>query len=726
MQTRTQSLWVPCKGPKRKGDNRMLNQKPILSLRNVTLSPGASVAASSFISGIVDPESNPIASYAFWDAGVGGGHFVLNGVIQPAGKWIVVSAANLASLSYVGATGTSAERIFVTVNDGTSWSATMTSLASTVAPVNHRPVVTASNISLSANASVAASTLIGTVSDVDGDAITKYSFLDAGLGGGHFVLNGVAQAANTWITVDAANLASLSYVGAGATHNEQILVRAFDGSAWSVAASAVASITNHAAVVTPAAVSVEAFAAVSASSFITSAVDPDGDAIKSYGFMDTAGGGYFLLNGLKQAAGAWITVKADQLGALSYVGAAAAGSEQIKIRAFDGKVWSTPVTATVTSTTAAGDPWSMLSDAGIKADVTRLVVGNSLGYAGLLKILQDAAVGGITSSEFVSLKTLDGLFNATGGITVSNYLDDIADRLINGDAANMTWTGGGATHVALGNLASGTTQTQMDRLIGKWLLGTDLPTALGSYKVDSDPLFGGSGGPSYGNVNQGSLGDCYLLASLAEIALRDPGIIKSMFTDNGNGTYGVRFFVNGVAEYVTVDNRLPYDPLAWDNGSYLEYANGSVKWAALAEKAYVQLNASGGTAGHTAGNDYSLIDGGWADPLSEITGKSYDTWWSTDYMAESGWEATKSAIVQAVNAGQEVLVGSGSADTGNLVGNHMFAVLGYSAGSDTFTLYNPWGTASSSAGVSITFQASMADLYANQATVMATTGSALA
>jgi hypothetical protein len=30
-----------------------------------------------------------------------------------------------------------------------------------------------------------------------------------------------------------------------------------------------------------------------------------------------------------------------------------------------------------------------------------------------------------------------------------------------------------------------------------------------------------------------------------------------MFTKNGDGTYSVRFFNNGVAEYVTVDRELP-------------------------------------------------------------------------------------------------------------------------------------------------------------------------
>ena len=51
--------------------------------------------------------------------------------------------------------------------------------------------------------------------------------------------------------------------------------------------------------------------------------------------------------------------------------------------------------------------------------------------------------------------------------------------------------------------------------------------------------------PTYEDVNQGYLGDCYFLSALGEIALKDPSAIESMITSNGNGTYGVRFMVDG-------------------------------------------------------------------------------------------------------------------------------------------------------------------------------------
>jgi len=112
-----------------------------------------------------------------------------------------------------------------------------------------------------------------------------------------------------------------------------------------------------------------------------------------------------------------------------------------------------------------------------------------------------------------------------------------------------------------------------------------------SYSTSSKPLFA-SGGPSMNDVNQGYLGDCYLLSGLAEVAYQNSSLISSMFTANGNGTYGVRFYVNGQAEYVTVDSSLA-------NGGNIFNHGGSDIWASLAEKAYAQLQASGVVTGNS-------------------------------------------------------------------------------------------------------------------------------
>lgn len=178
----------------------------------------------------------------------------------------------------------------------------------------------------------------------------------------------------------------------------------------------------------------------------------------------------------------------------------------------------------------------------------------------------------------------------------------ISHSLIDGDPANADWTGGEATPVALGNLSATSTRAHVDGLIDKWFLGTDLPSIdsagkiEATYELQKGPLFSAHEAPSYHDVNQGALGDCWFLASLGEVALQDPSAIRSMITNNHNGTFGVRFFVDGTADYVTVNKELPIvdDRSEWSNGSSLVFANGAKGqplWAELVEKAFAQLNA---------------------------------------------------------------------------------------------------------------------------------------
>src|SRR5205085_5846272 len=78
------------------------------------------------------------------------------------------------------------------------------------------------------------------------------------------------------------------------------------------------------------------------------------------------------------------------------------------------------------------------------------------------------------------------------------------------------------------------------------------------YKPAAGTLFGAAG-PSFIDVEQGSLGDCWYMADLEEVAFKSPSLIRDMFIDNGDYTYTVRFFRNGsdTPDYVTVDRFLP-------------------------------------------------------------------------------------------------------------------------------------------------------------------------
>ena len=285
---------------------------------------------------------------------------------------------------------------------------------------------------------------------------------------------------------------------------------------------------------------------------------------------------------------------------------------------------------------ASASPTAGLSNAGIAADVSKDLSGGSLGYSSVLSILDDAAAGGMTASKFSTLEAFAAELNQPGGISVSAYVQQIADDVILGDSANATWNGGSSTVTVLGDLTATSTKTQADELIGMWFEGTNLPSLNVSaideanynptYKASALPLYGSSGAPKYTDVSQGNLGDCYFVSSLGEVALQDPSAIENMITSNGNGTYGVRFYVDGQPDYVTVNEELPVmgGGYRWANGSTLEFANStSDNWVALVEKAYAQLNAqTSATHGmelDSASDSYEGIASGTGAALTTIT-----------------------------------------------------------------------------------------------------------
>ncbi len=247
---------------------------PVVIGKNVNVNVSQSTLASTMIDSVTAPNNGTIVQYAFWDNGTGGGHFVLSGVTQAAGAWIVVSAANLANLSYVGGTGVGSETIYVEASTMTAWSSAYALTASTTG-VNHAPVIAGQTVTVGKNQSIAASTMIKTVSDADGDTITQYAFWDNGAGGGHFVLSGVTQTSGQWIVVDASSLANLTYVGGSATGKESVYVEASDGKTWSATATLTASTKNivveSAKLLTPSALTVSSQLSLSSGNVLTAA-----------------------------------------------------------------------------------------------------------------------------------------------------------------------------------------------------------------------------------------------------------------------------------------------------------------------------------------------------------------------------------------------------------------------------------------------------------------------
>ena len=279
--------------------------------------------------------------------------------------------------------------------------------------------------------------------------------------------------------------------------------------------------------------------------------------------------------------------------------------------------------------------------------------------------------GVLDATDLSDLRTI--VSDATK-LDMPGYVSDLAHKVVNGNSAN-TFDGG--------NLYVGAPASQLDALVGQWFSG-DGPIsadAAGIPFVAPGGYLFGAGGPSYTDVYQGGLGDCTLMASLAEVAARQPDIIRNMFIDNGDGTYTVRFYDQGVPDYVTVNTQLP------DGGGLYAGVENGFLWPALAEKAIVEENESGWLATIDPGsNSYAAIDDGNAGTtvafLSAITGLPADSYGVDPYSVASAWQA-----------GQLIVLGSGDTPYASYVyNNHAYAVVGYNPSSTLpFTLFNPWG-----------------------------------
>lgn len=318
-----------------------------------------------------------------------------------------------------------------------------------------------------------------------------------------------------------------------------------------------------------------------------------------------------------------------------------------------------------------------IQDAGIREAARWRFADNILDRNDAIAILREAKDNSIVDgSELTDLGTLVSNASFLG---MPEYVRVLFHKVVKDDPANQIYQGN-----TLGNLYAGSSDIQIENLISKWFLGSDRPTTPYTYQYASGSLFQNS--ISYQDVKQGNLNDCFYLAGLAAVALRLSSTIESMFIDNGDNTFTVRFYKNGIADYLTVDRYLPTN-----QQGYLVYANkgrdrndsSNELWVALAEKAYAQLNQSGWIYQDNT-NSYSGIDSGGyvSDALTHIT----------ELNTSLAQLLNFNSIVNAFDSGQMIgLSTKSNVIDYNIIANHAYVLLDYNSSTQTFTLFNPWG-----------------------------------
>jgi len=134
---------------------------------------------------------------------------------------------------------------------------------------------------------------------------------------------------------------------------------------------------------------------------------------------------------------------------------------------------------------------------------------------------------------------------------------------------------------------------------GDWARAPDL--------IDNPGLF--KGGPSIDDIQQGGIGNCYLLSAISSL-VENPENLKNMFinkTMNASGIYGLIFYINGEATPVIVDDHFMFS----DGGrpNFAQFKHGKF-WVSIIEKAWAKIHGS-----------YERTVGGHdADPFTTFTG----------------------------------------------------------------------------------------------------------
>jgi hypothetical protein len=328
----------------------------------------------------------------------------------------------------------------------------------------------------------------------------------------------------------------------------------------------------------------------------------------------------------------------------------------------------------------------------------------SISRLDMIQILRSVGLDGVVdATDIIGLKTI---LSQASTLNIPDYVKILASDVVNGNLANATYQG-----KALGNLVAGSTATQLNNLVNKWFFGSDHPTLCNTsatYKSASGSLFATT--PSHTDERQGQLGDCYFISALGTLADSNSNAVKNMFIDNGDGTFTVRFYTGtygtiynysngsisagfnnniGTADYVTVDRMLPVSStgiLVYANYGAQYTNSANTLWIALAEKAYAQWNETG-KEGRDGLNAYASIQGGWMATVdAQVLGYN-----ATDYIMT---RTDKQVAIDALSSHKAVTIGtlSWSGTQYGLYATHAYAIIGYNASSDTFTLYNPWGS----------------------------------
>lgn len=191
-------------------------------------------------------------------------------------------------------------------------------------------------------------------------------------------------------------------------------------------------------------------------------------------------------------------------------------------------------------------------------------------------------------------------------------------------------------------------------------------------------------------VRQGLIGNCYLVASMAAVAHMMPDQIADMITDNGDGTYSVRFYRRNIIRdfepyTVSVDSDFVD---AYEHTPSVTCPSGRAQqelWPAIVQKAWAAWRGDG---------DYAAIEGGTArEALERLIGRSVSNSFLTRWSANGLWGDISAAILDHRPV---VIVAATDRPAAGIIGAHAYTVLDArttASGDRELLIRNPWGWA---------------------------------
>ncbi len=316
-----------------------------------------------------------------------------------------------------------------------------------------------------------------------------------------------------------------------------------------------------------------------------------------------------------------------------------------------------------------GDMKIYAGSAGGNITVDSSVTINNMVYGG-------TGVDTITDHALASYNAIitvggSGVDTVTGNGINTDYWTDATDT-VNASAAE---TSGGLVNKISAFYQPWTTDTTSPDYVPLALGGQNLrdPTDIGTaVHYAQGSLWGVT--PTFWDVQQGGLSDCFLLADIQSLAISRPAKLEALAVDLGDGTYAVEFKRSGVTSVVRVDGD-------FSTGQASPGASGSI-WPLVFEKAYALFR--------TGQNTFNSLNQG--DTSSVFTDLGIA---NTGVVAQGSPATVYATISTALAAGKAVALMSLSTIAAGvpIITNHAYSVMSITHVGTGFNivLRNPWG-----------------------------------